>query len=53
MKAQSSGCVTMLFNFHAAAQIIVIHNENGILVTQFNVDKYVEETQDLMVNKNK
>jgi hypothetical protein len=43
----------MLFNSYAAAQDIVIHNENGILVTPFNIDKYVEETKDLMMNSTK
>lgn len=53
VEAQSFGCVPVLFNSYAAAQDIVIHNENGILVTPFNIDKYVEETKDLMVNKDK
>lgn len=53
MKAQSSGCVAMLFNFYAADQGIVIHNENDILVIPFNIDKYVEENKDLMINTDK
>jgi hypothetical protein len=53
VKAQSFGCVTMLFNFYAAAQVIVIHNENGILVNPFNINKYVEKTKDLMMNYTK
>jgi glycosyltransferase involved in cell wall biosynthesis len=53
VEAQSFGCVPMLFNSYAAAQDIVIHNENGILVTPFNIDKYVEETKDLMMNSTK
>jgi hypothetical protein len=40
----------MLFNSYAAAQDIVIHNENGILATPFNIDKYEEETKDLMMD---
>jgi glycosyltransferase involved in cell wall biosynthesis len=50
VEAQSFGCVPVLFNSYAAAQDIVIHNENGILVTPFYIDKYVEETKDLMMN---
>jgi glycosyltransferase involved in cell wall biosynthesis len=53
VEAQSFGCVPMLFNSYAAAQDVVIHNENGILVTPFNIDKYVEETKDLMMNSTK
>ena len=53
VEAQSFGCVPVLFNSYAAAQDIVIHNENGILVTPFNIDKYVEETKDLMMNSTK
>jgi len=53
VEAQSFGCVPVLFNSYAAAQDIVIHNENGILVTPFNIDKYVEETKDLMLNCSK
>jgi glycosyltransferase involved in cell wall biosynthesis len=53
VEAQNFGCVPMLFNSYAAAQDIVIHNENGILVTPFNIDKYVEETKDLMLNCSK
>ena len=53
VEAQSFGRVPMLFNSYAAAQDIVIHNENGILVTPFNIDKYVEETKDLMMNSTK
>lgn len=50
VEAQSFGCVPVVFNSYAAAQDIVIHNDNGILVTPFNIDKYVEETKDLMMN---
>jgi glycosyltransferase involved in cell wall biosynthesis len=53
VEAQSFRCVPVLFNSYAAAQEIVIHNENGILVTPFNIDKYVEETKDLMINTDK
>jgi glycosyltransferase involved in cell wall biosynthesis len=53
VEAQSFRCVPVLFNSYAAAQDIVIHNENGILVTPFNIDKYVEETKDLMINTDK
>ena len=50
VEAQSFGCVPVVFNSYAAAQDIVIHNDNGILVTPFKIDKYVEETKDLMMN---
>ena len=50
VEAQSFGCVPVLFNSYASAQDIVMHNENGILVTPFNVDKYVEESIALISN---
>jgi glycosyltransferase involved in cell wall biosynthesis len=50
VKAQSYGCVPFLFNSYSATLDIVSHKENGILVTPFNIDKYVEETKDLMMN---
>jgi hypothetical protein len=40
----------VLFNSYESVQDIVIHNENCILVIPFNIDKYVEETKDLMMN---
>jgi glycosyltransferase involved in cell wall biosynthesis len=50
VEAQSFGCLPVLFNSYSAAQDIVVHNENGILVTPFNIDKYVEETMALISN---
>jgi glycosyltransferase involved in cell wall biosynthesis len=52
VEAQSFGCMPLLFNSYTAAQDIVIHHENGILVTP-NINKYVEETKDLMMNSTK
>jgi glycosyltransferase involved in cell wall biosynthesis len=51
VEAQSFSCVPVVFNSYSAAQDIVVHNENGILVTPFTIDKYVEETKGLMINK--
>jgi glycosyltransferase involved in cell wall biosynthesis len=42
--------VPVLFNSYAAAQDIVTHNENGILVTPLNINTYVEETIALISN---
>jgi hypothetical protein len=53
VKAKSFGFVTVLYNSYAAAQGIVIHNENGILVTSFNVEEYIKETKDLMSSTDK
>jgi hypothetical protein len=53
VKAKSFRFVTVLYNSYAAAQGIVIHNENGILVTPFNVEEYVKETKDLMISTDK
>lgn len=53
IEAQSYGCVPMLFNSYAAAADIVKHNENGILVTPFNIDEYVKETLELINNQSK
>jgi glycosyltransferase involved in cell wall biosynthesis len=50
VEAQSFGCVPVLFNSYAAAQDIVMHNENGILVTPLNINTYVEETIALISN---
>jgi glycosyltransferase involved in cell wall biosynthesis len=50
VEAQSYGCVPFLFNSYSAALDIVSHKENGILVTPFNIDKYVEETVELINN---
>jgi glycosyltransferase involved in cell wall biosynthesis len=52
VEAQSYGCVPFLFNSYSAALDIVSHKENGILVTP-NINKYVEETKDLMMNSTK
>jgi hypothetical protein len=53
VKAKSFGFVTVLYNSYAAAQGIVTHNENGILITPFNVEEYVKETKDLMISTDK
>jgi hypothetical protein len=53
VKALSFRFVTVLYNSYAAAQGIVIHNESGILVTPFNIEGYVKETKDLMINTDK
>jgi glycosyltransferase involved in cell wall biosynthesis len=50
VEAQSYGCVPFLFNSYSAALDIVSHKENGILVTPFNIDKYVELTIELINN---
>jgi glycosyltransferase involved in cell wall biosynthesis len=50
LEAQSYGCVPFLFNPYSVAFDIVSHKENGILVTLFNIDKYVEETIELIDN---
>jgi glycosyltransferase involved in cell wall biosynthesis len=50
VEAQSFGCVPFLFNSYSAALDIVSHKENGILVTPFNINKYIEETIELINN---
>ena len=53
VEAQSYGCVPILFNSYAAAQDIVTHNENGMLVAPFNSDEYVNATTTLINNPGK
>lgn len=53
VEAQSYGCVPILFNSYAAAQDIVIADENGILVKPFSNDEYVDETLTLINNPEK
>jgi glycosyltransferase involved in cell wall biosynthesis len=53
VEAQSYGCVPMLFNSYAAAQDIVTHNANGMLVTPFDSNKYVDTTTTLVNNPEK
>ncbi|AWG23044.1 galactosyltransferase [Flavobacterium faecale] len=53
VEAQSYGCVPILFNSYAAAQDIVTHNENGLLVAPFNSDEYVDVTTTLINNPDK
>ncbi|MEZ7506110.1 glycosyltransferase [Flavobacterium sp. Arc2] len=53
VEAQSYGCVPVLFNSYAAAQDIVTHNENGMLVPPFNSNEYVQTTTALINNPEK
>ncbi|MEZ7500369.1 glycosyltransferase [Flavobacterium sp. Arc3] len=53
VEAQSYGCVPVLFNSYAAAQDIVTHNENGMLVLPFNSNEYVQTTTALINNPEK
>jgi glycosyltransferase involved in cell wall biosynthesis len=50
VEAQSYGCVPVLFNSYSAAEDIVINNENGILITPFNISEFVEATVHLANN---
>lgn len=53
IEAQSYGCVPVLFDSYAAASEIIVHKKNGLLISTFNVDKYVEETINLMHDQEK
>ncbi|MBX9889404.1 MAG: glycosyltransferase [Flavobacteriaceae bacterium] len=53
VEAQSYGCVPVLFNSYAAAQDIITHNENGMLVPPFNSNEYVQTTTALINNPEK
>ncbi|WP_323027648.1 glycosyltransferase [Gelidibacter japonicus] len=44
VEAQSYGCVPFLFNSYSAAQDIVNHNEDGILIEPFDVEDYFNQT---------
>ena len=53
VEAQSYGCVPILFNSYSAALDIVTHNENGILISPFELDDYANATIDLINNSTK
>jgi glycosyltransferase involved in cell wall biosynthesis len=53
VEAQTFGCVPMLFNSHVAGQDIVIHNETGILIPPFNIDKMADEIAKLAKDQKK
>jgi glycosyltransferase involved in cell wall biosynthesis len=53
VEAQCYGCVPILFDSYAAAQDIVVHDVNGILIKPFNIDAYVKQSRDLMRNETK
>lgn len=53
VEAQSYGCVPILFNSYSAAQDIVNHNIDGILVKPFDTNAYVTQTQALIDNQKK
>jgi glycosyltransferase involved in cell wall biosynthesis len=53
VEAQSYGCVPILFNSYSAAQDIVNHNIDGILVKPFDTNAYVTQTQALIDNPKK
>lgn len=53
VEAQSYGCVPVLFNSYSAAQDIVTHEEDGILVAPFDIDEYVSQTISLVNNPSK
>lgn len=48
IEAQSYGCVPVLFNSYSAAQDIINHNKDGILVTPFDINEYIEQTKKLI-----
>jgi len=50
VEAQSYGCVPILFNSYSSAEDIVTHNENGILITPFDIDEFVDKTLELISN---
>ncbi|MCH7412063.1 glycosyltransferase [Belliella sp. R4-6] len=53
VEAQSFGCVPVMFNSYSAAQDIVLNQETGILIEPFNIDVYVQETLDLIADKDR
>lgn len=53
VEAQSFGCVPILFNSYSAAQDIVNHDTDGILVKPFDTNAYVLETLKLISNPEK
>jgi glycosyltransferase involved in cell wall biosynthesis len=48
IEAQSYGCVPMLFDSYAAASDIIAHNKNGVLINAFDINRYIEQTINLM-----
>lgn len=50
VEAQSYGCVPVLFDSYSAAQDIVTHNSDGILIKPFDVEEYVSQNLELMNN---
>lgn len=53
VEAQSYGCVPLLFNTYSAAEDIVNHDADGILVKPFDTNAYVTQTQALTDNPKK
>jgi glycosyltransferase involved in cell wall biosynthesis len=53
VEAQSYGCVPILFNSYSAAQDIVNHDTDGILVKPFDTNAYVFQTLKLINNPEK
>lgn len=51
VEAQSFGCVPVLFDSYSAASDIVNHNLDGILVKPFDIDEYVNQTMQLIEEK--
>jgi glycosyltransferase involved in cell wall biosynthesis len=53
IEAQSYGCVPVMFNSYSAAQDIVNHNQDGVLVKPFDTAAYIYETMALVYNQKK
>jgi glycosyltransferase involved in cell wall biosynthesis len=53
VEAQSYGCVPLLFNSYSAAQDIVNHDIDGILIAPFDIKDYVDSTLVLIENPEK
>lgn len=50
VEAQSYGCVPVLFNSYSAAEDIVTHNVDGILVKPLDVEEFVRQNLELINN---
>jgi glycosyltransferase involved in cell wall biosynthesis len=53
VETQSYGCVPLMFNSYSAAEDIINHDADGILVRPFDTNAYVTETQALIDNPKK
>jgi glycosyltransferase involved in cell wall biosynthesis len=53
VEAQSYGCVPILFNSYSAANDIIKHDDNGVLVSPFSIGEYINQTNRLIADPGK